>query len=136
MGQLNEYLGFFDKANKHLRNDEVTVLLPKLELMRRADFEGDPPTAPPPPRRSRNCMPNSRKWQSEHQFKGVTAPRYGEEHRTWSVSFFDAQGAERFSRLDVGLISRVPETMSKYTQIREELEPPYVIEYSGKPGVG
>ena len=25
MGQLNEYLGFFDKVNKRLRNEEVTA---------------------------------------------------------------------------------------------------------------
>src|ERR1700728_1256992 len=41
MGQLNDYLGVFEKANKHLRNQEVTELLPKFELMRRTDFEGE-----------------------------------------------------------------------------------------------
>src|SRR3984893_8492947 len=41
MGQLNEYLAVFDKANKHLRNEEVTELLPKFELMRRSDFESE-----------------------------------------------------------------------------------------------
>ncbi|EQD63487.1 hypothetical protein B1A_09105, partial [mine drainage metagenome] len=29
MGHLNEYLGFFDKVNKRLRNEEVTALLAK-----------------------------------------------------------------------------------------------------------
>src|ERR1700691_3664555 len=41
MGQLNDYLGVFEKANKHLRNQEVTELLPRFELMKRTDFEGD-----------------------------------------------------------------------------------------------
>ena len=39
MSQLNDYLGVFDKANKHMRNEEVTELLPRFELMRRSDFE-------------------------------------------------------------------------------------------------
>ena len=38
---LNEYLGFFDKVDKRIRNERVTELLPKLELSKRADFEGD-----------------------------------------------------------------------------------------------
>src|SRR6202453_1343903 len=41
MGQLNDYLSVFEKANKHMRNEEVTELLPKFELLRRTDFEGD-----------------------------------------------------------------------------------------------
>src|SRR6201997_3864494 len=39
MSQLNEYLGFFDKVNKRLRNEEVTTLLAKHELAHRSDFE-------------------------------------------------------------------------------------------------
>ncbi len=39
MAQLNDYLGFFDKVNKRLRNEEVTMLLAKAELTKRADFE-------------------------------------------------------------------------------------------------
>ena len=38
MAQLNEYLGFFDKVNKRLRNEEVTELLAQAELTKRADF--------------------------------------------------------------------------------------------------
>src|SRR5580698_5661376 len=36
MGQLNEYLGFFDKVNKRLRNEEITTLLAHQELVRRS----------------------------------------------------------------------------------------------------
>src|SRR6202000_2418066 len=38
MGQLNDYLGVFEKANKHLRNEEVTELIARAELTHRADF--------------------------------------------------------------------------------------------------
>jgi DNA gyrase subunit B len=48
MGQLNEYLGFFDKVNRRLRNDEVIVLLAQSGMQKRADFESIPGTASEP----------------------------------------------------------------------------------------
>ena len=45
MSGLNEYLGFFDKVDKRLRDEKITELLPKLDLSKRADFEGDKKTA-------------------------------------------------------------------------------------------
>ena len=50
MGQLNDYLGFFDKVDKRLRNEQITSLLARLELAKRADFEGvdDPSDAQHP----------------------------------------------------------------------------------------
>jgi DNA gyrase subunit B len=64
------------------------------------------------------------------EFKAVAAPRYEEEHRTWSVSFTDSQGAER--RVDWTLASspEYRQMMAKYGLIREELTPPFVIEYA------
>ena len=41
MTVLDEYLGFFDKLDKRVRNERVTELIPKLDLAKRADFEGD-----------------------------------------------------------------------------------------------
>src|SRR5690348_1524850 len=43
---LDEYLKLFDKVDKRLRDESVTDLLPKLDLSKRADFEGDRKTAP------------------------------------------------------------------------------------------
>jgi DNA gyrase subunit B len=125
MGQLNEYLGVFEKANKHLRNQEVTELLPKFELMKRTDFEGD--TVPP---KLAKLHAELLKMAKRCEFKNVAAPRYEEEHRTWSVSFTDNQGAER--RVDWTLASspEYRQMMSKYGLIREELAPPFVIEYA------
>src|SRR6185437_7342959 len=45
MSVLKEYLGFFDKVNKRLRDESVTEALPKIDLSKRADFEGDKKTA-------------------------------------------------------------------------------------------
>ncbi|HWZ79894.1 MAG TPA: DNA gyrase subunit B, partial [Candidatus Sulfotelmatobacter sp.] len=41
MTVLDEYLGFFDKLDKRVRNERVTELIPKFDLAKRADFEGD-----------------------------------------------------------------------------------------------
>ena len=41
MTVLDEYLGFFEKLDKRVRNERVTELIPKLDLAKRADFEGD-----------------------------------------------------------------------------------------------
>ena len=40
IGQLRDYLDFFDKVDKRIRNEQVTGLLAKHELIRRTDFEG------------------------------------------------------------------------------------------------
>src|SRR6201985_2761649 len=120
MGLLNDYIGVFDKANKHLRNEEVSELLPRFELVRRSDFEGD--GVPP---KLTKLHSEFQKRAKRFQFKAVGAPRYEEEHRTWSVSFTDSQGAER--RVDWMLASspEFRQMIAKYSQIREELRPPF-----------
>jgi len=126
MGQLNDYLSVFEKANKHMRNEEVTELLPKFELLRRSDFESEGVVPPKLAKLHAELV----KMTKQFQFKAVAAPRYEEEHRTWSVSFTDSQGAER--RVDWTLASspEYRQMMAKYSLIREELEGPFVIEYA------
>ena len=46
MTVLKEYLNFFDKVNKRLRDESVTELLPRLDFSKHADFEGDKKTPP------------------------------------------------------------------------------------------
>jgi DNA gyrase subunit B len=129
MGHLNDYLGFFEKVDKRIRNEEVSSLLAKLELVRRADFESADGKAPAKLAQLHKALIAMKKG---YQFKDVTDPVLDEEHRTWSVSFTDAQGALR--RIDWALAS-APEyrqMMAKHAQIREELEPPFLIEYAAK----
>ncbi|HZD48891.1 MAG TPA: toprim domain-containing protein, partial [Silvibacterium sp.] len=129
MAQLNEYLGFFEKVNKRLRNEEITSLIARQELVRRSDFEGPNGT---PPAKLQSLHAELDKIQKKHQFKSLSQPLFDEEHQTWSLTFADAQGAER--RIDWTLAS-TPEyrqMMSKYAQIKEALEPPYLIEYASK----
>src|SRR6202034_3817811 len=101
-------------------------LLPRFELMRRIDFEGEGAA----PAKLVKLHAELVKMTKQFQFKGVAAPRYEEEHRTWSVSFTDSQGAER--RVDWTLASspEYRQMMAKYSLIREELEGPFVIEYA------
>jgi DNA gyrase subunit B len=132
MGQLNEYLGFFEKVNKRLRNEEITTLLARKELVRRSDFEGEAGT---PPAKLVALHKELEKIQKKYQFKSLTLPVFDEEHQTWSVSFADAQGAVR--RIDWTLASspEYRQMMSKYAQIKDALEPPYLIEYASKASV-
>src|SRR5689334_12432039 len=44
MTYLNEYLGFSDKVDKRLRDASVTEMLPRLDLSKRVDFEGEKKT--------------------------------------------------------------------------------------------
>jgi DNA gyrase subunit B len=129
MSQLNDYLGFFEKVDKRIRNEEVTSLLAKLELIRRGDFESADSKAPTKLAQLHKALTAMKK---NYQFKDVTDPVLEEEHQTWSVSFTDAQGALR--RIDWALAS-APEyrqMMAKHAQIKDELEPPFLIEYAAK----
>ena len=129
MSQLNDYLSFFEKVDKRVRNEEVSSLLAKLELVKRTDFESTDGKAPAKLAQLYKALTGMAK---KYQFKQVSEPVLDEEHQTWSVSFTDGQGALR--RIDWQLAS-APEyrqMMAKHAQIREELEPPFLIEYAGK----
>jgi DNA gyrase subunit B len=124
MGQLNEYLGFFDKVNTRLRNEEVTNQLAHAELTKRVDFESET--------KLQGLYKELEKIAKKYQFKALHKPVQDEEHQTWSLGFMDAQGAER--RID-WLLASTPEyrqMMSKHGQIKELLEPPFVVEYAAK----
>jgi DNA gyrase subunit B len=124
MGQLNDYLGFFEKVDKRLRNEQVTTLLAKLELVRRADFET--------PAKLTLVYAALKAMAKQYQFKNVTDPVLDEEHQTWSVGFTDAQGAMRFINWALASSPEYRQMMAKYAQIAEELEPPFLIEYAPK----
>jgi len=129
MGHLNEYLGFFDKVDKRLRNDEVTELLAKLELFKRVDFEG---TAEAPPEKLTKLHAALEAIAAKYKFKAVGDPVYDEEHETYSLRFTDAQGAERRIDWTLATSPEYRQMMAKYSQIKEQLLGPFVIEYAKK----
>src|SRR5208283_4636107 len=87
---LNEYLGFMDKLNKRIREEKITALLPKLDLAKRADFEGDKNT---PPKKIEKLEKELKRVQKDLKLKSVET-RFDEEHNLWAVIFVNAQGAE------------------------------------------
>src|ERR1700704_2723729 len=81
MTVLDEYLGFFEKLDKRVRNERVTELIPKLDLAKRADFEGDKKAAP---KKIEKLEKELKKLQKERDFKSVES-RFDEEHNLWAI---------------------------------------------------
>jgi DNA gyrase subunit B len=129
MGQLNDYLGFFEKVNKRLRNEEITTLLARQELVRRTDFEGENDSKPA---KLETLHAELAKIQKKYQFKGLSDPVRDEEHQTWSLSFIDAQGSKRVIDWTLASSPEYRQMMAKYAQIKDALEPPFLIEYASK----
>ncbi|WP_246374084.1 DNA topoisomerase (ATP-hydrolyzing) subunit B [Tunturiibacter gelidoferens] len=130
MGQLNDYLSFFDKVQKRLRNDDVTQAFAELfahegkDSVRRVDFET--------PAKVEAMRERLVGMQKTYQFKNVGDVVMDEEHRSYSVSYTDAQGAVR--TIDWALAS-APESrqmLAKHAQIKEQLVAPFFIEYATK----
>ncbi len=124
MTSLNEYLGFFDKVDKRIRDEQVSELMPKQDITKRVDFEADGPSAS---KKLLELEKSLKGISKERAFKSVEL-KFDDEHELYYVSFVNSQGAEH--RLDWGLAS-TPEyrqMMSKYNLIKEFAQAPYVIE--------
>jgi DNA gyrase subunit B len=130
MGTLNEYLGFVEKVDKRIRNERLTELLARAELIHRADFASQSESEVPP--KLALLHEQLRELAGELQFKSVGAPVEDEEHHTWSVCFTDSQGATRCIDWAVASSPEFKQMMSKYMLIKEFLEPPFLIEYAAK----
>src|SRR5256712_684490 len=126
---LNEYLGFFDKLDKRLRDERVTELLPKIDFSKHADFEGDKKTAP---KKIEKLERELKKLQKERGFKSVKS-RFDEEHNLWEVCYLSSQGAEHVINWELASTPECRQLISKYKQIEPYMEPPFVIETVSKP---
>jgi DNA gyrase subunit B len=125
---LNEYLGFQDKVQKRVRDEHVTEMLPKLDLSKRADFEGDKKS---PSKKIEKLEKDLKKIQKERQFKEVES-RFDEEHNLWEVRFVNSQGAEHLINWELASTAEYRQLLSKYKQIEEYMEPPFVVETVAK----
>jgi DNA gyrase subunit B len=121
---LKEYFGFFDKVNKRMRDEKVTELLPKLDLSKRADFEGEKKAAP---KKIEKLERELKKLQKERDFKSVEA-RFDEEHNLWEVRYVNAQGAEHLINWELASTAEYRQLLSKFKQIEPYMEPPFVVE--------
>jgi len=121
---LDEYIKLSDKVEKRLRDERVTDLLPKIDLSKRADFEGDKKS---PPRKVEKLEKELKKLQKERQFKEVEM-RFDEEHTLWEVRYVNSQGAEHLINWELASTPEYRQLLTKFKQIEPYLEPPFVIE--------
>ena len=124
MTTLNEYLGFVDKVDKRIRNEVITEMLPKFDLAKRADFEGD------------KSHPPKKITELEKALKGIAKAQnlksverhFEEEHSLWECHFVNAQGATHIVNWELASSPEYRQMMSKYKQIEQYMQPPYYIE--------
>jgi DNA gyrase subunit B len=124
MSVLKEYLNFFDKVNKRLRDESVAELLPRLDFSKHADFEGDKKT---PPKKIERLERELKKLQKDRKFKSVDAV-FDEEHNLWEVRFVNSQGSEHVINWELASSAECRQLISKFKQIEPYLEPPFVVE--------
>jgi DNA gyrase subunit B len=124
MSVLKEYLNFFDKVNKRLRDESVTELLPKMDFSKHADFEGDKKT---PPKKIEKLEKELKRLQKERKFKSVE-PVFDEEHNLWEVRFVSSQGSEHAISWELASSAEFRQLISKFKQIEPYMEPPFVVE--------
>ncbi len=141
MSVLKEYLGFFDKVNKRLRDERITELLPRLDLSKHADFEGDKQT---PPKKIEKLEKELKKLQKEQKSSALAGhmdgehnsrrplkeveSRFDEDHNLWEVRFVDSQGAEHIINWELASTPECRQLTAKFKLIEQYLEPPYVVE--------
>src|SRR5437870_2644032 len=121
---LKEYLDFFDKVDKRIRDQRVTNVLPKLDLSKRADFEGDKKT---PSKKIEKLEKELKKVSKECVFKSVEM-RFDEEHNLWEVAFVNSQGAEHGINWELASSAEYRQMTSKFKQIEANMEPPFIVE--------
>jgi DNA gyrase subunit B len=124
MSVLKEYLGFFDKVDKRVRDERITELLPKIDLSKRADFEGDKKT---PPKKIEKLDKELKKLQKELGLKSVEM-RFDEEHNLWEIVFVNSQGAEHLINWELASSPEYRQMTSKFKQVEPYMEPPFVVE--------
>ena len=124
MTVLNEYLGFLDKVDKRLRDETITELLPKLDLSKRADLEGDKKDQP---KKIEKLEREIKKLQKDHGFKSVEA-RFDEEHNLWEVAFVNSQGIEHVVNWELLSTPECRQLLAKHKQIEAYMEPPFIVE--------
>jgi DNA gyrase subunit B len=128
MTVLDEYLGFFDKLDKRVRNERVTELIPKFDLAKRADFEGDKKA---PPKKIERLEKELTRMQKDEGFKSVEA-RFDEEHNLWEVHFVNKHGAEHVISWQLSSSAECRQLIAKFKQIEPYMEPPFVVETLAK----
>ncbi len=132
MTVLKDYLDFFDKVDKRLRDEQVTGLLPRLDIARRADFESE---GDKPPRKLVQLERELKKLEKPQGFKSVELTFDG-EHNLWESRFVSAQGAQHLINWELASTPEYRQMIAKYKQIAEFMEPPFVVEFKPREAAG
>jgi len=130
ISQLSDYLGYFDKVEKRLRNEPATEAFAEIfaqegkDSARRADFES-PVKLEQMRRRLKDLI-------KPYHFREVSEVLLDEEKQLYSVSYTDSQGWVR--KIDWALASAVEsrQLLAKQAQLKDQLQPPFFIEYAAK----
>jgi DNA gyrase subunit B len=124
MTTLNDFLGFFDKVDKRIRDEKITEVLPKADLLKRVDFEGDSKSAP------KKIVALEKALKGIAKDRGIKSVerRFEEEHSLWECFFVNSQGAEHVINWELVSAPEYRQMMSKYKQIELYMQPPYYIE--------
>src|SRR5271166_1096643 len=130
MNVLKEYLNFFDKVNKRLRDESVAELLLRLDFSKHADFEGDKKN---PPKKIEKLEKELKRLQKDRKFKSVESV-FDEEHNLWEVKIVNSQGSEHVISWELASSAECRQLISKFKQIEPYLEPPFVVEAATKAG--
>jgi DNA gyrase subunit B len=130
MTTLNEYIAFVDKVNKRLRDEVITEMLPKFDLAKRADFEGE---SNKPPKKILELEKALKGVAKEQGIKSVDR-RFEEEHNLWECVYVNSQGAPHVINWEFASAPEYRQMMAKYKLIEQYLQPPYVIESVQKGG--
>ncbi|HLV87134.1 MAG TPA: DNA topoisomerase (ATP-hydrolyzing) subunit B [Candidatus Sulfotelmatobacter sp.] len=128
MSVLREYLGYFDKVDKRVRDERVTELISRLDLSKKTDFEGDKKEAP---KKLEKLEKELTKIQKDRGFKSVEL-KFDESHNLWEVAFVSSHGAEHIINWDLASSAECRQMISKFKQIEPYLEPPFVVESAAK----
>ena len=129
MGYLNEYLSFVEKVDRRIRNEKLTEMLARAELIHRSDFASKAENEMP--EKLRLLYSQLTEVADEFQLK-LSEPVQDDEHHTWSLCFTDSQGATRCIDWTLASSPEFRQMMAKYSQIKEFLEPPFLIEFAVK----
>ncbi|HVP56007.1 MAG TPA: DNA topoisomerase (ATP-hydrolyzing) subunit B [Candidatus Eisenbacteria bacterium] len=124
MTTLNEYIGFVDKVNKRIRDEVITEMLPRFDLTKRADFEGE---SSRPPKKILDLEKALKAMAKEQGLKSVDK-RFEEEHSLWECVFVSSQGAPHVINWELASSPEYRQMMAKYRQIEQYMQPPYFIE--------
>jgi DNA gyrase subunit B len=125
---LKEYLSFFDKVDKRIRDERITELLPKLDLSKKSDFEGDKKT---PPTKLEKLEKKLKSLSKDRGLKSVEL-KFDDEHNLWQAVFVNSQGAEHVINWELASSPEFRQLLTKFKQIEPYMEPPFIIEIAVK----